>query len=109
MDAAVSNQKTEMDIEISNVKDLSLQIQLTTLQLVITTLGARRVAKQNEITAIKDERGFRFGAEVEMEILKIELRGALEAEQAIVELFKSIAKNAGLQTLEQENEKSSPR
>lgn len=92
-----------MDIEIASVQDIGLQIQLTTLQLVITTLGTRRASKMNEILAIQSERGFRFGAEVEIEILKIELRGACEAEEAVVELFKSIAKKSNLDTVEKPN------
>lgn len=90
-----------MDIAISSISDLGLQIQLTTLQLVITTLGARCAAKRNEILAIQGERGFRFGAEVEIEILRVELRGAVEAEQSVVDMFKSIANKAGLEIKEE--------
>jgi hypothetical protein len=95
-----------MDIEIHSVEDIGLQIQLTTLQLVISTLGARISSKLNEILAIQSERGFRFGAEVEIEILRIELRGAREAEEAVVELFKSIAKKGNLDTVEKINDQT---
>lgn len=89
-----------MDVEIENLKDTNLQIQLATLQLVVTLMESIVDAKQKAIATILDERGFRFGAEAEVEMLRLELRGIRQAEDAAVKLFKDTAKKANYETME---------
>lgn len=83
-----------MDISISSIQDIGLQIQLTTLQLVVTSMAGAVAKRRQAIEELKNSPS--FGSTYKIEILNRELVGVLECEAIAVDMFKTAAKNSGL-------------